>query len=197
MSAQPAGITGLRRANRATLLASGSIEIDKFTIFELPIPQEMLDADGDKTIGVALAFDPPVRRRRADYLGVSMSFDLIRGKKLAEVIDAYRAAESGEIPDKAVSGSSRITFVPSATRRNSSTLQNGSFTFKTLRKDYGKSYWLVVRAQRRWAPDTVTHQDVSVVTTLRCRSTELYSAIRDRVQVRLRQQQEQRQRARP
>jgi len=182
--------------SRVTLISSGAIEIDKFLIFELPIPAEMISAQGDKLIDVALAFDPPVRRRRADYLGVSMSFDLIRGKRLTEVIDAYRATERGETPDKAISGSCRVDFSPNATSRSAGTLQKGCFRFSRTTKDYGKSYWLVVRAQRRWAPQSITQQEFAVAAALRCQSNQLYNLVRNRVELRIRQQQEQRQRAR-
>jgi hypothetical protein len=188
--------------SQVTLFNYGTMEIDKFAIFDLPMPEEMLQAEGDKSIDVALAFDPPVRRRRADYLGVSMSFDLIRGKKLNEVIDAYRAADVGETPDKAISGAARVAFYPSTVcrnegfERNASTLQKGTFTFRRTGKDYGESYWLVVRAQRRWAPLTITSQDYAVAVRLRARTDQLYSKLRNRVELRVRQQQAQRQRAR-
>ena len=139
-------------SRRVNVVAYGSIQLDTFAVFEVPIPAEMIAAQGDKFIDVALAFDPPVRRRRAQYLGVAMSFDLIRGKKLSEVIDAYRAAENGEKPDKAISGSSRVAFYPSTAcrdegfERNASTLQKGTFRFNRTNKDFGESYFLVVRA---------------------------------------------------
>jgi hypothetical protein len=150
---------------------------------------------------VALAFDPPVRRRRADYLGVAMSFDLIRGKKLSEVIDAYRAAETGEKPVKAISGSHRVAFFPSTAcrdegfGRNASTLQKGTFRFNRTNGDFGESYFLVVRAQRRWAPDTITHQDFAVAVNLRAQSDQLYHRVRERIELRNRQRVQQRQRA--
>jgi hypothetical protein len=189
-------------ASQVTLFASASIEIDKFAIFEVPIPKELKDVEGEKFIDVALAFDPPVRRRRADYLGVSMSFDLIRGKRLSEVIDAYRAAESEETPDKAISGSSRISFFPNnrckqeGFSRNASTLQKGTFSFKRSNKDYGESYWLVVRAQREWLPDAFTHQDFAVAVNVRAETDKLYGLIQSRINVRLSQREQQRQRQR-
>jgi hypothetical protein len=189
-------------ASQVTLFASASIEIDKFAIFEVPIPKELKDVEGEKFIDVALAFDPPVRRRRADYLGVSMSFDLIRGKKLSEVIDAYRAAESQETPDRAISGSSRISFFPTTRckqegfARNASTLQKGTFSFKRSTKDYGESYWLVVRAQREWLPDAFTHQDFAVAVNVRAATDKLYGLIQSRINVRLLQREQQRQRQR-
>lgn len=187
---------------RVNLISYGSMEIDTFSIFEVPIPPEMIAAQGDKFIDVALAFDPPVRRRRAEYLGVVMSFDMIRGKNLSQVIDAYRAAESGENPDKAISGSSRIGFFPSTAcrnekfERNASTLQKGTFRFNRTNKNFGESYFLVVRAQRRWAPQSITHQDFAVAVNLRAQTDQLYNRVHDRIALRVRQREQQRQRAR-
>src|ERR1700677_1055809 len=50
---------------RVTLVAQGRIKIDSFCIYEVPSPLEFRQAPGTKQVIVALAFDPPVRRRRA------------------------------------------------------------------------------------------------------------------------------------
>ena len=65
---------------RVTLIAQSQVLIDSFHLYEVPVPEEFRRAAGKKRVVVSLAFDPPVRRRRAEYLGVEMSFALIRGK---------------------------------------------------------------------------------------------------------------------
>ena len=57
---------------RVTLIAQDRIAIDTLILYEIPIPDALRNAPGKKTIIVSLAFDPPVRRRRAEYLGVEM-----------------------------------------------------------------------------------------------------------------------------
>jgi hypothetical protein len=131
-----------------------------------------------------------------------MSFDMIRGKTLSEVIDAYRKAEGGETPEKAIGGSSRIIFFPpTACRgedfgRNASTLQKGTFRFRRTNRDFGESYFLVVRAHRRWAPPEITHQDYAVAVNLRAQTDQLYVRVNERISIRNRQREQQRQRAR-
>lgn len=58
------------------MIVQGTLGIDTFAIYAVPITDEFIGARGKKRIRVALAFDPPVRRRRMDYLGIVMNFQL-------------------------------------------------------------------------------------------------------------------------
>ena len=69
---------------RVTLVAQSSVPVDSFQLYEVPVPEEFRKAPGKKRVCISLAFDPPVRRRRAQYLGVEMSYALIRGKSVDE-----------------------------------------------------------------------------------------------------------------
>jgi hypothetical protein len=137
---------------RVCLVAQGSLELDCFTVYEVPVPPEFCSAPGKKTISVALAFDPPVRRRRAEYLGVEMSFRLIRGRSLEQVVAAYKTLAPDEEPERAIRGRFLVKLEPpEASRsmagiRKKSTLQKACCTFQRLR-EYGESYHLVVRAE--------------------------------------------------
>jgi hypothetical protein len=81
---------------RVTLVAQSSIPVDSFQLYEVPVPEEFRKARGKKRIIVSLAFDPPVRRRRAQYLGVEMNYALIRGKTIDEIVEAHRALSAEE-----------------------------------------------------------------------------------------------------
>jgi hypothetical protein len=63
-----------------TLIAQGTITLDTLILYEVPIPDALRNALGKKKIIASLAFDPLVRRRRAEYLGVEMGMNLFRGK---------------------------------------------------------------------------------------------------------------------
>jgi hypothetical protein len=180
---------------RVTMLHQGSIEIDKIEIFEVPIPEEFRDADGKKRITVALAFNPPVRRRRAEYLGVRMNYSLIRGKSLDEVVEAYRqltqeenkaVKEGGPKPQGAFQGALKCKLQPGSTVLQSSTLQKSTWAFNKSKAEYGDSYYLVVRAERRWAPETFVTQDYAVAVTLQADEGRLYNLLRNRVRLRQR-----------
>jgi Subtilase family len=88
---------------RVTFVAQGRIPIDTIQIFAIPIPDEFRNAANRKRIIVGLGFDPPVRRRRAEYLGVSMSVHLLRGMTVDEIVESTgtRPAKKGQQNAKA------------------------------------------------------------------------------------------------
>jgi hypothetical protein len=181
---------------RVTLVTQGRIKIDSFRLYEVPVPPEFRQARGPKEVIVALAFDPPVRRRRAQYLGVEMNAFLVRGKTVEEIVEAYRAVtrqerevarqEEREIP-AAFQSPYRCPLEPGTSVLESSTLQRSEWTFQRESQDYGDSWYLLVRAERTWAPVEITEQDFGLAVTLHASEPELYNLLRQRVQVRVQQ----------
>lgn len=177
---------------RVTLVAEGSLTLDRFAVYSVPIPQSFVDARGRKSIRVALAFDPPVRRRRMDYLGVQMTFQMIRGKTLDEVIDAYRSVDPDEEPERAIQGSCKIDFEPKESsriggyKRKLSTLQRADASFTRIGARYSDTYWLVVRSERKWAPVEIETQDYAIAVVLAAEDAQLYNNISLRLQQRTR-----------
>jgi hypothetical protein len=181
---------------RVTLVAQASIPVDSFQLYEVPVPEEFRQALGKKRVVVSLAFDPPVRRRRAEYLGVDMSYALIRGKSVDEIIAAYRALTPEEnaalrrkeitVPG-ALQSPYRCDLKPGPQTLQGSTLQRSEWTFQRQQQDYGESWYLLVRAERNWAPAAVTNQDFGLAVCLEAREPHLYNLVRHRVQVRLQQ----------
>jgi Subtilase family len=176
---------------RVTLFAEGQIDLDHFQVFGVPIPDSFRNSSKQRTISVALAYDPPIRRRY-DYLGVEMSMFLIRGKSLDEVHAAFKKVAADEDASEAIKPPHQVDILPKATSRagkysrKKSTLQRGVFTMKNRGKDYGGIYWLVVRAERRWAPSNITSQDFAVAVTLSLDEPDLYNQVKQRIQQRAR-----------
>ncbi len=52
------------------------------------------------------------------------------------------------------------------------------------KKDYGDTYWLIVRAERKWAPAAIESQDYAIAVTLTADEPKLYNQIRQRLQQR-------------
>ncbi len=175
---------------QVTLLAQDKIKIDSFHIYEVPIPAEFHTGNQQKKIVVSLAFDPPVRRRRSQYLGVKMQSCLIRGKTLNEVIAAYRSVPAGQTEPApgAIQGSCKCKLVPGVRQLEDSTLQKSEFLLTRPATTYGETYYLVVRSQRTWAPIEIEEQDYAIAVSLVSNSTELYSRVEERVQARIQQQ---------
>jgi hypothetical protein len=171
---------------RVTLVAQATQQIDTLTLWEVPIPPEFIEARGPKRIVVALAFDPPVRRRRASYLGVELRFDLLRGRSPAEIEAAYRAITRDEreaaprsFQDRHVCG-----LEPGPRALEASTLQRREWSFRRGRVDDGETYYLMIRSYRKWAPAEITHQDYAVAVTLEADDDRLYTLISQRARLR-------------
>lgn len=170
---------------RVTLVAEGTLKIDHFRIYEVPTPDEFRKAKGEKRITVALAFDPPVRRRRIDYLGVRMDFMLIRGKTPNEIAEAYAKVIDDDDPEDAFGPPFRVKIEPPQTKGPAKgTLQRGEFRFSRERTDYGDTFYLVVRASRRWAPPEVEDQSFAVAVALEADAPQLYARLQARARAR-------------
>ncbi len=171
---------------RVTLIAEGKLQVDHFRIYEVPAPVEFRRAKGEKRITVALAYDPPVRRRRLDYLGVRMDFMLIRGKTPEEIADAYRKVGSDEDPQQALPSKFRVNLEPPQTKGPAKgTLQCGVYRFSREREDYGDTFYLVVRAARRWA-SIEEEQQFAVAVSLEADDPQLYARLQARMRARVR-----------
>jgi hypothetical protein len=174
---------------RVVLYAESELPFDNFHIYELPIPSELIQEPGRRSISVTLAFDPPVRHTRFDYLGVKMSFRLIRGKTIEEVAEAFRTRTQDEAPvDRLSSTKFDCKMSPTPTTREGGTLQSATFPMvRSPHEDYGETYYLVVRCERKWARDEHNPQRYAVVVVVQhSAQVNLYNTLRDRVTARLR-----------
>lgn len=71
---------------RATMTYDGRMPIDDVQIHPVPIPQAFRLGRGHRrTITVTLAYDPPVRHQRREYLAANMQVDLYRQTDIAEL----------------------------------------------------------------------------------------------------------------
>ncbi|MER3355923.1 MAG: S8 family peptidase [Hoeflea sp. D1-CHI-28] len=171
--------------HRVVLYAEDALEMDQFAVYRLPIPPEFRTG-GDRTIRISLAYDPPVRRTRNDYLGTKMDFRLLRGIDEAELFEHFRdrdKALEGAAP--AVPGRFKCKLQPGSDERAGNTLQTASVTFKRDTGQYGEVYYLVVRCLSHWAVDQVFDQRFAVVVELEHQpAIRIYNRVRERVQVR-------------
>ncbi|WP_299845627.1 S8 family peptidase [uncultured Jannaschia sp.] len=171
--------------HRVVLYAEDALEMDQFAVYRLPIPPEFRTG-GDRTIRVSLAYDPPVRRTRNDYLGTKMDFRLLRGIDEAELFEHFRDRNrtlEGAAPT--VPNRFKCNLQPGSDERAGNTLQTASVTFKRDTLEYGEVYYLVVRCLSHWAVDQVLDQRFAVVVELEHRpEIRIYNRVRERVQVR-------------
>jgi hypothetical protein len=178
--------------NRVILFAESEMPMDWFFVYEVPIPLEYAQTNGKRHIAVTLAFDPPTRHSRSAYLGVEMSFRLIRGKSIEWVRDHYRKREvKKEGKAEKLHGRYDCDFDLSSTPREKGTLQRGIFTMtRNPADEYGEQYFLVVRCERQWYQDEFAKQRFAVVVEMEhTEDVRLYERVKQRVDVRVRARQ--------
>jgi subtilisin family serine protease len=175
-------------ANRVVLYADDSIAMDHFYVYEVPIPTEFTETKGARSIRVTLAFDPPTRHTRNDYLGVEMSFRLVRGKTLEQVIDHFKKRTKEEGKPPALEGKFDCGFDIGPTIRERGTLQCDTFTMsQNPSQEYNDTYYLVVRCENQWNPDEFLRQRFAVVLELfHPEIVNLYQRVSERIRVRQR-----------
>jgi subtilisin family serine protease len=155
--------------NRAVLYSESRIGFDNFHVYQIPIPESFSERREPRAIEVTLAYDPPVRHSRFDYLGAKMSFRLIRGKRLDEVVEAFQSQAGIEDPtDGLTSTRWECEMTPGPRTREGGTLQKAVFSMRRIpRPEWGNTYHLVIRCEGKWAGVEHAPQRYAVVVVLR------------------------------
>jgi phage baseplate assembly protein W len=170
---------------RTVLLAEDVLEEGHFHVYELALPQEYVELSSRRRIRVTLAYDPPVRGTRRDYLGRRLYFRLVRGKSLATIREL--AARGRDVEQVAIRPSSDIL--------RCSTVQSATFTgtrssvFDHRPESDGQVLWYVlVRCEARFAAVPETTQRYALVVSLEHENADvrLYQTVRQRVEQRQR-----------
>jgi len=177
--------------NHVLLIAQEEIQLDYLHIYEIPIPDVFSHTPGIRRITVTLAFDPPVRHRRAEYVGNSMRFDLIRGEPLEDILKVYKAPKGEETKSKFTRDSAKSPFDIKKEERSNGTVQRGTWTIQQSRSltEYPEPFYLVVLNDREWQQGAELTQHYAVVVSLEHEnvSIDLYTALKARTQVRVRE----------
>lgn len=167
---------------RVVMYAEATLPVDHFAVYEIPIPSEFQANTGRRKVTVTLAYDPPVRHSRSDYLGIKMSFRLIRGCNAETVFEHYRkrSKDEGGVPE--LPAKYNCGLKPGPTAREKGTLQRASIEFARGIESYGDKYYLIVRCEGGWAAATELAQRFAVVVELSHESSiVLYDRLRARV----------------
>lgn len=132
---------------RVAMTFDGSMAADTAVIHPVPIPADFARGNSARTIVVALAFDPEVRRTRREYLAGRMTFDLVRSMSIEEIEAIWKKQPDDrslrlDLPNDR---RRRPTLEPGAQESTTSTLQVRSLRRKRLLPDDGDTYYVVVR----------------------------------------------------
>ena len=183
--------------SKVTMYSENEIGIDEFQVYEISVPKSFTETKGIRKIIVSLAFSPPTRNTRKNYCGYSLNFELIRGKKLEDVLKIA----SNENKDEKYSelGAERCDLEPKKSLRGNSTLQRAEFIREQRNsQDYGNTYYLVVESKDNWIENSVEFSDnikenYSVVVTLEHENeeVEIYEDIRQHIENKIQEQVQQ------
>jgi hypothetical protein len=171
---------------RVVLFSEEEVPLDHFAMFEVPVPDEFSALRGKKHVTAAVAYDPPVRARRADYLGVGLDFHMHRDVDQDSLFDHYRRRAKDE--EKAPKTGS-LGMIPGAGKntnfewnRSNSTLQVGRYTFE--KRPPAGPWWLVVRVRRKWAPRDYERQKFALAIVLEAAEGDFYARIEAQLRAR-------------
>jgi hypothetical protein len=96
------------RGSSSVLLAEDAVDEDNWHVYSVKVPPSFFGGKGRRGLVLSLAYDPPVRASRKDYLARTMSIEVLRGIG-ANDIAAFRGrqepgAQAPTLPDTNVLG---------------------------------------------------------------------------------------------
>lgn len=168
----------------------GSMAVDTVAIHPIPIPEPfVVGRSNTRRIHVVLAFDPPVRRQRREYLAGAMQVDLYRAVDLDELTDVLAKQDLDE-PIPTIQGRRHVPHVdPGVNSVRPATLQVRTWAPKQPNVDDGDVYYVAVTHRTQtWARnrDNYTEQRYALAVTLEDQARinlDLYALVTQQVRL--------------
>lgn len=175
--------------NRVTMTFEGRMAIDTVQIHPLPVPELFRrGSGGERSITVALAFDPPVRRQRREYIAGSMKLDIYRDIDPDELSDILRRQDP-EDPNDVVRDRRRLKLEPGSNSFTNSTVHVRRWAARNSFVNDDETFFVVVTHKAQtWARDNQTYTDQSYALSVTLEDehlvqADLYQLLTQRVQV--------------
>jgi len=136
--------------DKVILMTEETIENDSHQFFELPLPTEFLRGQrATRRITVTLAYCPPVRTTRMEYVATKISYRLVKGESLDEVQRHFNQdfkKEEETIGDACATKANRTI---TSQERERGTVQSSIWTLKQLSPQQ-KWFVVVTRQDKEW-----------------------------------------------
>ncbi len=174
---------------RVTMTYDGSMPVDTVQIHPLPVPELFRrGSGGERSITVALAFSPPVRRQRREYLAGSMKVDLYRDIDPDELADILIRQDPDD-PSELIDDRRRLGLTPGSNSFTNSTLHVRRWSARNSFVNDDETFHIVVthkaqtwaRSDPKYAEQAyalaVTLEDLHLV------QADLYQLLQSQVQV--------------
>lgn len=181
--------------NRVTLVAEDIVGYRTFHVYSLVVPEDFLQEPGRRSISVALAYDPPTRLSRRDYIATAMWLEVFGGLTTEQVVE-YKSKYDGDGKPPMVPDRNKLKFSPAGQTIRMSTVQKRSWSSNKgtvfLNRPDPKgdaSLHIFVGCQPRFPnPLGEDSQRYALVVTLEhdSQSIDVYQQVRTRVRTRAR-----------
>lgn len=137
---------------RVTMTYDGQMLVDTVQVHPLPVPAVFRrGSGGERTIAIALAFSPPVRRQRREYLAGSMKVDLYRdidGNELEDIL----VRQDPDDPNDLINDRRRVGLTPGSNSFTNSTLHLRSWRARNSFVNDAETFYVVVTHKAQtWA----------------------------------------------
>jgi hypothetical protein len=176
-------------AKRVSMTYDGSTPVDTVQIHPLPVPEAFRRGSRrERIISVALAFDPPVRRQRREYLAGTMRFDIYRDITADELSEILRRQDPND-PADMVGDRRRLSLTPGSTAFTHSTLQMRTWVGRNSFANDDETFLIAVTHKAQtWARDDPSYreQGYALVATLEDQeigSVDLHGLLRQQLRV--------------
>lgn len=174
------------------LMAEDAIQNDTHLFYELPLPEPYLRGNrATRQLRVTLAYSPPVKTTRLEYVATKISFRLVKGATLKEVQRHFNQTLKKDVDT--ISDSSTTNRQIGAVEREKCTVQSSIWQFKKLSPKH-KWFVVVTRQDKEWGiPLCNEVEDYALIVTVSDREnlqaklyTQIQARIREQVRVRIR-----------
>ena len=80
-------------SSNVLLTVESKIKPNGICLYYLYLPEEFVETSGKRELSVVLVYNPPIRRNRKDYMGISMEYHLFKNSNIAEVVRGYKSIQ--------------------------------------------------------------------------------------------------------
>jgi hypothetical protein len=175
--------------HRVTMTFDGFMPVDTVQIHPVPVPDEFRSGSKrDRVITVALAFDPPVRRQRREYIAGTMKFEVYRDIDPDELANILQRQDPDD-PSDPINDRRKLNFQPGVNTFTHSTLQLRGWVGKqSFPNDSDTFYIAVTHKAQTWARSNPEYaqQDYALAVTLEDRdlaTANLHQILRQKLRV--------------
>ena len=113
--------------NRVSLVAEDIVGYRTFHVYSLVVPEDFIQEPGKRSISVALAYDPPTRLSRRDYIATAMWLEVFGGLTSEQVVE-YRSKYQGDGESPKTPNRNKLNFSPAGQTIRMSTVQKRSWS---------------------------------------------------------------------